>query len=82
MLAAARIITLAARRDEARMLGIIRSSMEAIITIDEAQNIVIFNPAAERIFSVTAAQALGTPLARFIRRGFATRMRSTSRSSA
>jgi PAS domain S-box-containing protein len=69
VLAAARIMALAAphaQRDEARMLGIIRSSMEAIITIDEAQNIVIFNPAAERIFGVTAAQALGTPLARFI----------------
>jgi PAS domain S-box-containing protein len=54
------------KRDEARMMGIIRSSTEAIITIDEAQNIVIFNPAAERIFGVPAAQALGTPLSRFI----------------
>ncbi|NML31882.1 PAS domain S-box protein [Paraburkholderia sp. G-4-1-8] len=56
----------AARHDEARMLGIIRASMEAIITIDDAQNIVFFNPAAERIFGVTAAEAIGTPLARFI----------------
>ncbi|CAG9190309.1 Histidine kinase [Paraburkholderia caribensis] len=55
-----------AGRDESRMMGIIRSSMEAIITIDEAQNIVIFNPTAERIFGVSAAQALGTPLSRFI----------------
>ena len=59
-----------ARRDEARMMGIIRSSMEAIITIDEAQNIVIFNPTAERIFGVPAAQTIGTPLARFIPQRF------------
>ncbi|MBP0588629.1 PAS domain S-box protein [Paraburkholderia sp. LEh10] len=62
--------TTEARRGEARMMGIIRSSMEAIITIDEAQNIVIFNPTAERIFGVTAAQALGTPLSRFIPQRF------------
>ncbi len=55
-----------ARRNEARMMGIIRSSMEAIITIDDAQNIVIFNPTAERIFGVTAMDAIGTPLSRFI----------------
>jgi PAS domain S-box-containing protein len=52
--------------NEARMMGIIRSSMEAIITIDEAQNIVIFNPTAERIFGVTAMEAIGTPISRFI----------------
>jgi PAS domain-containing protein len=59
-----------AGRDESRMMGIIRSSMEAIITIDEAQNIVIFNPTAERIFGVPAAQALGTPVSRFIPQRF------------
>jgi CHASE domain. len=36
--------------NEARMMGIIRSSMEAIITVDERQNIVIFNPMAEQVF--------------------------------
>ncbi len=51
---------------EARMMGVIRSSMEAIITIDGAQNIVFFNPAAERIFGVTAAEAIGGPLSRFV----------------
>ena len=60
----------AASRDGARMMGIIRSSMEAIITIDEAQNIVIFNPTAERVFGIPAAQAIGTPLARFIPQRF------------
>src|SRR5471030_1525861 len=51
---------------EARLLGIIRSSMEAIITIDENQRIVMFNPMAERLFDCPAADALGTPLSRFV----------------
>ncbi|KWC85374.1 histidine kinase [Burkholderia cepacia] len=49
-----------------RMMGIIRSSMEAIITVDESQTIVIFNPAAERVFGVSAMEAIGAPLTRFI----------------
>lgn len=52
--------------NEARMMGIIRSSMEAIITVDETQTIVIFNPAAERVFGVSAMDAIGSPLSRFI----------------
>ncbi|MBR8285366.1 PAS domain S-box protein [Burkholderia cenocepacia] len=51
---------------EARMMGIIRSSMEAIITVDENQTIVIFNPAAEQVFGVSAMEAVGAPLSRFI----------------
>ncbi|NLP64568.1 PAS domain-containing sensor histidine kinase [Paraburkholderia sacchari] len=55
-----------ARLNEARMMGIIRSSMEAIITVDEMQRVVIFNPAAEFIFGLSAMEAIGAPLARFI----------------
>jgi len=51
---------------QARLLGIIRSSMEAIIAIDENQRIVIFNPMAERLFCCPASEALGTPLERFV----------------
>lgn len=51
---------------EARMMGIIRSSMEAIITVDESQRVVIFNPAAEAVFGLTAMEAIGAPLSRFI----------------
>ena len=40
--------------------------MDAIITIDEKQNVLLFNPAAEQIFRCTAIQALGAPLTRFI----------------
>ena len=52
--------------NEARMMGIIRSSMEAIITVDETQRVVIFNPAAEFVFGLSAMEAIGSPLARFI----------------
>ncbi|WCM24788.1 PAS domain-containing sensor histidine kinase [Paraburkholderia bryophila] len=52
--------------NEARLIGIIRSSMEAIITVDERQNIVIFNPMAEHVFGCGAHEAIGASLARFI----------------
>jgi len=49
-----------------RLEGIVDSAMDAIITVDEQQNIVLFNPAAELMFGVTAGEALGEPIARFI----------------
>jgi two-component system sensor kinase len=52
--------------NEARLMGIIRSSMEAIITVDDRQNVVIFNPMAEHVFGCSAAEALGASLSRFI----------------
>ena len=59
-----------ARRQKAdpssQLHGILQSAMDAIITIDEQQNIVLFNAAAERIFRCTASQAIGGPLERFI----------------
>jgi PAS domain S-box-containing protein len=51
---------------EARLRSIMRSAMDAIITIDEDQRIVLCNEAAERMFRCTPAQALGQPLERFI----------------
>jgi PAS domain S-box-containing protein len=56
----------AMRESAARLSGIIQSTMDAIITVDERQNIVIFNPAAEQMFGCTAASVLGTPLEQFI----------------
>jgi PAS domain S-box-containing protein len=58
--------------DEARMMAIIRASADAIITIDEAHRIVIFNPMAERVFGVSAMEAIGAPLDRFIPERFRT----------
>ncbi|GAB7540592.1 hypothetical protein CS8_002530 [Cupriavidus sp. 8B] len=51
---------------EARLAGIIRSSMEAIITVDEGQRIVLFNPTAEHLFGYAAADMIGRPLAELI----------------
>jgi len=52
--------------DLGRLEGIIRSAMEAIITVDESQRIVIFNPMAEKLFGCAAADAIGGTLERFI----------------
>ncbi len=51
---------------EARMMAIIRSSPEAIITLDETQRIAIFNPMAEQIFRCSAMDVIGEPIDRFI----------------
>jgi two-component system, NarL family, sensor histidine kinase UhpB len=57
----------AAMRDSAaRLNGIIQSAMDAIITVDDRQDIVIFNPAAEEMFGCAAENVLGTPLDQFI----------------
>jgi PAS domain S-box-containing protein len=53
-------------RNEAQLAGIIDSAMDAIITTDESQNIVLFNTAAEKLFSCSSAEALGHSINRFI----------------
>ena len=55
------------RRHEARLEGIIASAMDAIIGIDSAGCIVVFNQAAEAMLRVTADEATGTPIHRYIR---------------
>lgn len=40
--------------------------MDGIIAVDGSQRIVIYNPAAERIFGWTAAEIMGQPLARLV----------------
>lgn len=47
----------------ARLSGVLESAMDAIITVDEAQNIVFYNRAAESIFGWPVQQMLGQPLA-------------------
>jgi len=54
------------RESQARFAGIIDSAMDAIISIDETQQVVLFNSAAEQMFGCAAAEALGKPLDRFI----------------
>ena len=50
------------RESEARLLSIFSSAMDAIITADEHQRIVMFNAAAEAMFGITRAQVQGQPL--------------------
>jgi two-component system sensor histidine kinase UhpB len=56
----------AMRESVARLDGIIQSAMDAIITVDERQDIAIFNPAAEQMFGCAVADVLSTPLEQFI----------------
>jgi PAS domain S-box-containing protein len=51
---------------EARLSAIVGSAMDAIITVNEHQRIVVFNAAAEAAFGCPAAEALGQRLDQFI----------------
>ena len=50
----------------AQLEGIIASAMDAIITMDESERVLLFNRAAESMFGCQAADAIGQPLDRFI----------------
>jgi len=54
------------RQAEARLAAIVDSAMDAVITVDGEQNIVLFNRAAEQLFQLGKEEALGTPLERLI----------------
>jgi PAS domain S-box-containing protein len=55
-----------ARQSEERLQAIIELAMDAIVSVDEQQRIVLFNRAAEQMFRCPAADAIGGPLDRFI----------------
>ncbi|MBI4631865.1 MAG: PAS domain S-box protein, partial [Chloroflexi bacterium] len=56
----------ALRESQAQLEGIFNSTMDAIVTIDNDQRIIIFNPAAEKLFMCPAGEAIGQTLDRFI----------------
>lgn len=60
---------------EARTSAIIESAMDAIITVDDHINIVVFNQAAVAMFGCPAQEAIGKPLERFIPQRFRERHR-------
>lgn len=49
-----------------RLESIIESAMDAIITVDETQRVVLFNHAAEQMFGCSTQEAIGQPLDRFL----------------
>lgn len=51
---------------ENRLAAIINSSLDAIVCVDAAQRITVFNPAAATLFGCQAEAALNTSLARFL----------------
>jgi hypothetical protein len=54
------------QESESRMRGILESAMDAIITVDESQHVVLFNKAAEEVFGCPRDEAIGAPLDWFI----------------
>ncbi len=52
----------ALRSSEARFAGIVELASDAIVAVDEAQRIVIYNRGAEKIFGHPAGEILGQPL--------------------
>ena len=56
----------ALRESQSRLDGIISSAMDAIITIDQDQTILLFNAAAEEMFECSASEAVNKRLDKFI----------------
>ena len=52
--------------NQAKLSAIVDSAMDAIISIDEDQRVVLLNPAAEVIFRCNAGQVIGQPVEQFI----------------
>lgn len=57
------------QESEQRLAAIVSGATDAIISIDEAGRITLFNPAAERIFRRPASEVLGAPLALLLPEG-------------
>jgi PAS domain S-box-containing protein len=54
----------------AYLSSIVDSAMDAIITVDRSQRILLFNDAAEKMFGTSAASVIGEPLDHFIPQRF------------
>ena len=54
------------RQNQERLKGVVESAMDAIITVDEALHVVLYNAAAARMFGVAPEEAIGAGIERFI----------------
>jgi PAS domain S-box-containing protein len=62
--------SLSPENSAARLAGLLDSAMDAIVTVDDEQRIVLYNRAAENIFGWPGAEAIGQPLTKLIPRRF------------
>src|SRR5208283_3645721 len=60
----------ALRESQAQFEALVHSALDAILTVDEEQNIIVFNAAAQKMFGCSEAEALGLPIERFIPQRF------------
>ncbi|MDM5178404.1 PAS domain S-box protein [Massilia sp. DJPM01] len=51
---------------QSQLNGLIESAMDAIIMLDAAHRIIVFNPAAEQMFGYASADMLGIPLGKLL----------------
>ena len=65
-ISARKAVEAALRQSDARRQAILHSSLDAIVTVTSGGDVVDFNPAAERMFGHSAAQALGRPMQELI----------------
>ena len=56
----------ALRESQAQFQTIVESAIDAIISVDEEEHIVLFNGAAQKMFRCSLAQAMGVPIRQFI----------------
>jgi len=56
----------AKKASEARLASLIATAMDAIVSTDENQTIIVFNRAAERMFGYTTSEMIGAPISRLI----------------
>lgn len=59
-----------------RLNSVVQSAMDAIITVDHDQRILLFNQAAERLFRCRAEEAIGRSISQFIPQRFRQRHQS------
>ena len=56
----------ALRESEAFLAGLIESAIDAVVAVDHLDTVLLFNPAAEQIFGVSASEAFGRSVMRFL----------------
>jgi PAS domain S-box-containing protein len=57
-------------QSQAQLKGIIDSAMDAVITVDQQQHVLMFNRSAEKMFGYHAEEVVGLPLERLIPQRF------------